>query len=140
MDGQDNCKKMIRYCYDYGRYLMVVNKNITREYFLTKSGVVGGYAKDMFVRLYDAIFTESDNLVQTYDRYFKQEFDSLGEMLLKKYYVPKETVEKFIVLLNKRSDCTLICFDSITYGENLEVLLSSGVFDTRLEKLLLMEL
>lgn len=119
---------------------MIVNKNITKEYFLTKSGVVGGYAKDMFVRLYDAIFAESDNLVQTYDRYFKQEFESLGELLLKKYSVPKETVEEIVALLNNNSDYTLICFDSITYGENLEVLLSSGVFDARLEKLLLMEL
>lgn len=140
MDGQNNYTKMIRYCYDYGRYLMIVNKNITKEYFLTKSGVVGGYAKDMFVRLYDAIFAESDNLVQTYDRYFKQEFESLGELLLKKYSVPKETVEEIVALLNNNSDYTLICFDSITYGENLEVLLSSGVFDARLEKLLLMEL
>ena len=73
------------YAYEYCCYIMVVNKNITRDYFLEKAGIHGGYAKDMFCRLYDSIFAESENLLDSYGKYFHQEFSSLDEMLEKKY-------------------------------------------------------
>lgn len=118
---------------------MVVNKNITKEYFLEKAGIRGGYARDMFGRLYDSVFSESENLVDTYCSYYQQEFDTLWMMLEKMYHVPQNVIENFKLDLDKNSDYTLIRFDSLSYGENIENLLSSGEFDERFAKLFLMK-
>ena len=83
------------YAYEYCCYIMVVNKNITRDYFLEKAGIHGGYAKDMFCRLFDSIFAESENLLDSYGKYFHQEFSSLDEMLEKKYNVPQDIINQF---------------------------------------------
>ena len=119
---------------------MVVNRNLTKDYFLDKAGIWGGYAKDMFSRIYDSIFSESEDLVDSYEKYYSQEFDSLEQMLEKKYNVPKETVDKFVQDLQENADYTLISFDSLSYGENIDNLFSSGVFDKRFDKLLLMKI
>lgn len=118
---------------------MVVNQNITRDYFLEKAGIHGGYAKDMFCRLYDSIFAESENLLDSYGKYFHQEFSSLDEMLEKKYNVPQDVINQFLTELAECPDYTLICFDSLSYGENTENLLCSGILNERLDKLLLMK-
>ena len=127
------------YAYEYCCYIMVVNKNITRDSFLEKAGIHGGYAKDMFCRLYDSIFAESENLLDSYGKYFHQEFSSLDEMLEKKYNVPQDIINQFLTELAECPDYTLICFDSLSYGENTENLLCSGVLNERLDKLLLMK-
>lgn len=140
MDESINHIVMKIFTYDYCRYLMVVNRNLTKNYFLDKAGIRGGYAKDMFSRIYDSIFSESEDLVDSYEKYYCQEFDSLGLMLEKKYNVPKETVDKFVQDLQENADYTLISFDSLSYGENIDNLFSSGVFDKRFDKLLLMKI
>ena len=109
------------YAYEYCCYIMVVNKNITRDYFL------------------DSIFAESENLLDSYGKYFHQEFSSLDEMLEKKYNVPQDIINQFLTELAECPDYTLICFDSLSYGENTENLLCSGVLNERLDKLLLMK-
>lgn len=119
---------------------MVVNRNLTKDYFLDKAGIRGGYAKDLFSRIYDSIFSESEDLVDSYEKYYCQEFDSWGLMLEKKYNVPKETVDMFIQDLQENADYTLIGFDSLSYGENIDNLFSSGVFDKRFDQLLLMKI
>lgn len=128
------------YAYDYCCYIMVVNKKITKKYFLDKAGIQRGYAKDMFSRLYDSIFAESENLIDSYERYFRQEFSTLEEMLEKKYDIPHDIAYQFSDDLAESQDYTLICFDSLAYGENTENLLSSGVLNERLDKLLLMKI
>lgn len=140
MDESINHIVMKIFTYDYCRYIMVVNRNLTKNYFLDKAGIRGGYAKDMFSRIYDSIFSESEDLVDSYEKYYCQEFDSLGLMLEKKYNVPKETVDKFVQDLQENADYTLISFDSLSYGENIDNLFSSGVFDKRFDKLLLMKI
>ena len=131
---------MKKFTYDNFRYIMVVNRNLTKNYFLDKAGIRGGYAKDMFSRIYDSIFSESEDLVDSYEKYYSQEFDSLGLMLEKKYTVPKENVDMFIQDLRENADYTLIDFDSLSYGENIDNLFSSGVFDKRFDQLLLMKI
>ena len=131
---------MKKFTYDNFRYIMVVNRNLTKDYFLDKAGIRGGYAKDMFSRIYDSIFSESEDLVDSYEKYYSQEFDPLGLMLEKKYNVPKENVDMFIQDLRENADYTLIDFDSLSYGENIDNLFSSGVFDKRFDQLLLMKI
>ena len=140
MDESTNHIVMKIFTYDYCRYIMVVNRNLTKDYFLDKAGIRGGYAKDMFSRIYDSIFSESEDLVDSYEKYYCQEFDSWGLMLEKKYNVPKETVDMFIQDLQENADYTLIGFDSLSYGENIDNLFSSGVFDKRFDQLLLMKI
>lgn len=140
MDESTNHIVMKMFTYDYCRYIMVVNRNLTKDYFLDKAGIRGGYAKDMFSRIYDSIFSESEDLIDSYKKYYCQEFDSWGLMLEKKYNVPKETVDMFIQDLQENSDYTLIGFDSLSYGENIDNLFSSGVFDKRFDQLLLMKI
>lgn len=140
MDESTNHIVMKIFTYDCFRYIMVVNRNLTKDYFLDKAGIRGGYAKDMFSRIYDSIFSESEDLVDSYEKYYSQEFDSLELMLEKKYNVPKETVDKFVQDLQENADYTLINFDSLSYGENIDNLFSSGVFDKRFDKLLLMKI
>lgn len=131
---------MKKFTYDNFRYIMVVNRNLTKNYFLDKAGIRGGYAKDMFCRIYDSIFSESEDLVDSYEKYYSQEFDSLGLMLENKYNVPKENVDMFIQDLRENADYTLIGFNSLAYGENIDNLFSSGVFDKRFDQLLLMKI
>lgn len=140
MDESTNHIVMKIFTYDYCRYIMVVNRNLTKDYFLDKAGIRGGYAKDLFSRIYDSIFSESEDLVDSYEKYYCQEFDSWGLMLEKKYNVPKETVDMFIQDLQENADYTLIGFDSLSYGENIDNLFSSGVFDKRFDQLLLMKI
>ena len=140
MDESTNHIVMKMFTYDFCRYIMVVNRNLTKDYFLDKAGIRGGYAKDMFSRIYDSIFSESEDLVDSYEKYYSQEFDSLGLMLEKKYNVPKENVDMFIQDLRENADYTLIGFNSLAYGENIDNLFSSGVFDKRFDQLLLMKI
>ena len=140
MDESTNHIVMKMYTYDCFRYIMVVNRNLTKDFFLDKAGIRGGYAKDMFSRIYDSIFSESEDLVDSYEKYYSQEFDSLELMLEKKYNVPKENVDMFIQDLRENADYTLIGFDSFSYGENIDNLLSSGIFDKRFDQLLLMKI
>lgn len=128
------------YTYEYCRYIMVVNKNITQEYVLEKAGIREGYAKDMFSRLYDSIFSESENLIETYEKYYCQEYDSFGVMLQKMYHVPNDVLESFFKCLKENLNYTLIRFDSLSYGENIDSLFSSGIFDERFDKLFLMKI
>lgn len=130
---------MKMFSYDYCQYIMVVNRNINKEYFFDKAGIRGGYAMDMFCRLYDSIFSEAEDLMDSYDKYYSQEFESLNEMLEKKYGVPKDVVGEFDMELKENSDYTLICFNSLSYGENTDSLFGTGHFSKRLDQLLLMK-
>ena len=140
MDEPTNHNVMKMYTYDYYRYIMVVNRKLTKEYFLDKDGIRGGYAQDMFSRLYDSIFSEAEDLLDSYQRYYSQEFDSLGIMLEKKFNVPKENVDEFIQDLQDNTDYTLIKFDSLSYGIDIDSWLNSDYFNKRLNKLLLMKI
>ena len=49
---------MRRYGYDMYQYLIFAHKDLTQEYFVSKSGALDGYAKELFERIYKSLFSE----------------------------------------------------------------------------------
>ena len=59
---------MIRISVDNYRYVMVVNSKLTRSEFLKRCGASKDYAKDMFGRIYDSIFSEAVFVKELYNK------------------------------------------------------------------------
>jgi hypothetical protein len=129
---------MILYGYDMYKNLLIVNRNLTKEWFLEKAGIRSGYARDMFSRLYDSIFKVSENVEELYHTYYSLEYFSFEEFLLKWYDLKKEYVDEILKALHEHKEWTIIAYDSLAYGENVDDFFFSENLYKRIEKLLLM--
>lgn len=117
------------YQYDTFSYLMPV-REITREEFLQSAGVKGGYASDMFGGLYDAIFTESEDVTAMYNTYYSKEYSDLKQFITMHYCVPLHTTEALVSVLNTEGN-RIIDFNSIDYGNDAvdQFVISDEMFD-----------
>ena len=77
----------MRYVYDMYCYLIFAHKDLTEEYFLQKSGVVDGYAKELFRRIYKSLMSESEDVLYNYETFYKAEFSSFPEFIEKFYCI-----------------------------------------------------
>lgn len=130
----------MRFVYDMYKYLLVVHKDITEDYFLKKSGAVGGYALQFFQRLWNSIFQESDDVHALYENYYWQEYENYYLFLEGYYGLENSTVEDIKDVLTTNPDYKLIDYSSLDYGENFDDLISSEDLHDRFEKILLMAL
>lgn len=102
------------FAYDSYRYLMRVHKG-TKEEFLERAGVRGGYSKEMFGALYDGIFAEALNVEELYRSYYANEYKDFEHFLTMRYSIPSEYLKQFSDVYND-NDYYLIDFDSLSYG------------------------
>lgn len=117
------------YQYDTFSYLMPV-RNVTREDFLTSAGVKGNYAAVMFGGLYDAIFTEAEDVEDLYNKYYSNEYLDLRQFITMHYCVPMPTTEALVSVLQTEGN-RIIDFSSIDYGDDSvdQFVISDEMFD-----------
>lgn len=130
----------MKYYYDMYKCILLVNKNINKEWFLEKAGTKNGYARDMFSRLFDSIFAESMDVIKIYRKYYRQEFDSWEDMLYYKYCIPKDMIKFFHDALKENHNLTIIDFDTLSYGEIVDDFLFSDKLRDRIQKLIIMDI
>lgn len=113
----------MKYQYDSYKSILLVNKNLTLEKFFNEVGIENtSYAKDMFYRMYQAIFAETKNIEELYEKYYKQEYLSLNEFLYKKYCIDNDIIEDILKKKESNPNFILLDSDNFAYGDY-------GIFD-----------
>ena len=120
------------------RYLIFAHKDLTEDYFVEKSGAIGGYAKELFQRIYKSIFSESMDVQYMYDTFFLAEYRDLAEFLKGYYQLEPEWANEIVDILNNRKELRLYEYDSLSAGENFDDFITSDEVYKRFEKLLMM--
>jgi hypothetical protein len=128
----------MRYGYDMYRYLIFAHKDLTEDYFVERSGVVGGYAKELFQRIYKSIFTESIDVKYLFDTFYRTEYKDLVEFLKGYYQLGPEHANEIVGILNNRKELRLYEYDSLSAGENFDDFITSEEVYERFEKLVMM--
>ena len=128
----------MRYAYDMYRYLIFASKNLTEDYFIEKSGAIDGYAKELFLRIYKSVFSESMDVQYLYDTFYKSEYKSFTDFLTGYYQLEPAIVEKIADTLEQRKELRLYDYDSMTAGENFDDFITSEDVYERFEKLVMM--
>lgn len=130
----------MRYAYDMYCYLIFAHKDLTEEYFLQKAGVIDGYAKELFLRIYKSLMSESEDVQYIYENFYKTEYASLPEFIEKFYCLDREYATEIIEYLKDHPQIKLYDYNSLSVGENFDdFICSEGVYE-RFQKLLLMEM
>lgn len=106
------------YQYDFYKFLMIVNKNVTLQRFLEKSGAKNGFALKMFTHLYNSIFSECHNVCEEFEQYYKIEYELFVHFLHRKYSMPREKAKEIENILTSNTDFILIDYDALSYGMN----------------------
>ena len=106
--------------YDYAPYesLLLVNKGLTRDEFLQRVGAEKGYAVELFSTIYDSIFSESEDLKDSYEKYYICEFNSFEEYLRKEFSMPWEIAKLWSDVYEREDNLTVIRWAHLDYGEN----------------------
>lgn len=129
----------MRYAYDMYCYLIFAHKDLTEEYFLQKAGVIDGYAKELFLRIYKSLMSESEDVFYLYETFYKTEFCTYEEFLEKFYCLEKKYVADIIRYLNDHPQVKLYDYKSLSVGENFDDFICSDMVYDRFQQLLLME-
>lgn len=104
--------------YDY-QSIFVINRNLTKDIFLQMASIEkDGYAKDMFSRMYDNIFSELIDLEYEYQKYYSKEYDCFERFLYRKMYLDDEDIDKIIEIKKENSDYIVyLKKDDYSYGD-----------------------
>lgn len=130
----------MKHSYDSYQSLILVNRNISKGYFLNRAGAVGGYAKDMFSRIYDCIFSEAESVDEIYQRYYKDEYDDIRSYIYHKYCIDNESLQQILDLKSSNDDYILYDFDELNYGDSSSIVFAfSEDMYTRITNILLMK-
>lgn len=129
----------MRYSYDFYKYLMVVNRNLTLDKFLQRAGAEQGYAKKMFTEMYNSIFSECHYVEDEYDKYYKEEYQDLPQYLRKRYQMEKEDIRSLLAEKAQNPEYTIIAYDSLTYGsDGVDSLMFEDKLAQRIKDILLL--
>ena len=108
----------MRYSYDSYKSLIVVDRRLTKEVFLQNAGIKqGGYAEDMFSRMYDWIFLEATYLEDVFEKYYKPEYDDFRDFLYKKYILPNNVIEQMMSVRLENENYTIIDVDELSNND-----------------------
>ena len=130
----------MKYAYDQYKSLIIVNKNISKDYFLNQSGASHGYALDMFSRIYECIFSEAESLEDIFERYYIQEYQDIKSILYHKYCINRDDVKMIMELKNSNPDYVIYDFDELNYGDSGSITFAfSEEICERITNLLLMK-
>ncbi|MCR5568783.1 MAG: hypothetical protein K6G31_05860 [Paludibacteraceae bacterium] len=128
-------------CYEY---LILVNKYISRDYFLNSVGAENGFSRKLFSELYDSIFAESIDICDMFKNYYKKEYKTLTDFLIKKYNFEKDVAEQInakIYGIKGKPIYTLRTYKPLDYGDNgADSFLFGETIGDRIKKILLMEI
>ena len=107
----------MKFSYDYSKSFFLINKELTRDLWLRKSGAQRGYSMDMFSRMYDSIFSELIDVEREYTKYYSFEYTKLEQFLYKKYNLSPEDIEEIMELRKANPDYSLFKKDDYSYGD-----------------------
>jgi hypothetical protein len=108
----------MRYNYDSYKSLIVVDRRLTKEIFLQNAGIKqGGYAEDMFSRMYDWIFSEATYLEDVFEKYYKPEYEGFRDFLYKKYTLPNKIINEMLSVKSENENYTIIDFDELSCND-----------------------
>lgn len=120
-------------------YLIFAHKDLTEDYFLQKAGVVDGYAKELFMRIYKSLMAESEDVSHLYETFYKTEYSSLSGFLEKYYCLERKYVDEIMSYLENNPQVKLYDYNSLSVGENFDDFIYSETVFERFQQLLLME-
>lgn len=129
----------MRYGYDMYRYLIFAHKDLTEEYFVEKSGAVGGYAKELFQRIYKSLFSESMDVRYMYDTYYRVEYKDFTEFLNGYYQLETENAREIVDYLDNNKDLRLFDYNALSAGEYFDDFITSEEVYNRFERLVMMK-
>lgn len=70
----------------FGSEYFITYKNLTREKFVQASSVAeGSWAEELMHRIYDCLVGNAVNVIDEYERFYKVEYCTLDEFLVKRY-------------------------------------------------------
>lgn len=130
---------MKRYGYDMYKYLIFAHKDLTQEYFVSMSGVLDGYAKELFIRIYKSLFAESDDVKHLYETFYLEEYENFEKFLIGFYGLTKEDAHSIQETLDINPALRLYDYKSLSVGENFDDFICSDDMYERFQKLLMME-
>lgn len=130
---------MKRYEYDMFQYLIFAHKDLTQEYFVSKSGVLDGYAKELFIRIYKSLFAESDDVKHLYETFYLDEYENFEKFLIGLYGLTEDDAHSIQETLNINPVLRLYDYDSLSVGENFDNFIYSNDMYEKFQKLLMME-
>ena len=128
----------MRYGYDMDSYLIFAHKDLTEAYFVEKSGAVGGYAKELFQRIYKSLFSESMDVQYMYDTFFRTEYKDFAAFLRGYYQLEPGDADEIVGVLNDRKELRLYDYNTMAAGEYFDDFITSEDVYDRFEKLIMM--
>lgn len=120
-------------------YLIYANRNLTEDYFVSCSGALGGFAKELFHRIYISLFAESEDVLEIYNNYYKMEYASFAEFLIGVYKMREEWVTEIVDTLAANVEYKLINYKSLDTDDNVEDFVFSESLYNQFERLILMK-
>ena len=127
----------IRYDHDEFSSLLIVRKGLKKEELLRNAGATAGYASVFFGKVYDCVFAESENLHESYEKYYWCEYGSFREYISHEFLLDNHDVEQLFSVLDADENLTLLFWPRFSYGENeLPELIFSEEHVARFTKLL----
>ncbi|MCB0479546.1 MAG: hypothetical protein KDC84_15370 [Crocinitomicaceae bacterium] len=77
----------------------------------------GSFARDMFERMYDSLFSELIDLRQEYKKYYALEYERFEIFLYKKYNLEPDDIEAILKVENESEEYTIYKKDDFAYGD-----------------------
>lgn len=130
---------MIRYGYDFYQYLIFAHKDLNQDYFVSKSGVLDGYAKELFVRIYKSLFSESDDVKHIYETFYLDEYEDFEQFLMGIYGLSEDDAHSIQEKLSANPVLRIYDYKSLSVGENFNDFIYSDEMYELFQKLLMME-
>lgn len=86
----------MKLAYDFYKSILVINGELTKEEFIKECGASSGYAKQVFERIYESIYSELVDLKNEYELYYNMEYYSFEQFLYRKLNISPQDIEKLI--------------------------------------------
>lgn len=130
----------MRYSYDFYKSIVVLNRKLKLETFLTLTGAEKGYAREMFTRMYEGIFSELIDLESERLRFYGFEYNSLEQYLYRKFNLPEEDIGALMKMKAECEDYGIFRTDDLAYGDSgVNQLAFSEMMNNRIDDILLLK-
>lgn len=107
----------MKLAYDFYKSLLLVNKNLTKDLFIERTGAEDGYSLKMFSKMYDSITSELIDVDREFEKYYSFEYKSVEQFLYRKYNLKREHIHELMEERKKNPDCKLYRKDDNSYGD-----------------------
>lgn len=129
----------MKLAYDFYKSVLLINKNLTKEIFIQKSGVEDGYSLNMFSRMYDSLTSELIDVDREFKKYYSFEYENMEHFLYRKYNIKGKYIDELMEVRKENPDCILYRKDDNSYGDYgiAQFAFSATMYDRVVEILML---